>query len=108
LQLPREVAPSEELVVRHLGLLGQMSKARDLDAAWNGAKRQIARDHPDRFCLNGKVLRRASGEEVRRREKLSTPGHRKLAALAAREGMTPDEPFGRLISPGATRRDDRA
>jgi hypothetical protein len=32
------------------------------------------------------------------REKLSTAGHRKLAALAAKEGVTPDELLSRLIS----------
>jgi hypothetical protein len=36
--------------------------------------------------------------EDRPREKLSAAGHRKLATLAAREGMTPDELVGRLIS----------
>ena len=56
------------------------------------------REHADRFCLDGKVLRRASAIEDRPREKLSTAGHRRLAALAAKEGMTPDELLGRLIS----------
>jgi len=84
--------------VRHLGLLGQMSKTRDVNAAWNSAKRQVVREHPDRFCLEGKVLRWASATEDRPREKLSTAGHRKLASLAAKEGMTPDELLGRLIS----------
>jgi hypothetical protein len=35
LQLPPEAAPSKELVVERLGLLGQMSKTRDINAAWN-------------------------------------------------------------------------
>ena len=98
LQLPPEAAPSKEFVVQHLGLLGQMSKTRDVNAAWNSAKRQVVRDHPDRFCLDGKVLRAASAMQERPREKLSAAGHRKLAALAAKEGMTPDELLGRLIS----------
>ena len=98
LQLPPEAAPSKEVVVQHLGLLGQMTKTRDINAAWNRAKRQIVREHPDRFCLDGKVLRWASAVGERRREKLSTTGHRRLAALAAREGITPDELLGRLIS----------
>jgi hypothetical protein len=42
---------SRDVVVHCLGLLGQMSKTRDINAAWNSAKRQIVRDHPDRFCL---------------------------------------------------------
>ena len=83
LQLPPEAAPSKELAVQHLGPLGQMSKTRDINAAWNSAKRQVVREHPDRFCLDGKVLR---------------PGHRKLATLAEKEGMTRDKLLDRLIS----------
>ena len=75
-----------------------MSKTRDINAAWNSAKREVVREHSDRFCLDGKVLRRASAMEDRPREKLSTAGHRKLAALAAKEGLTPDEFLSRLIS----------
>jgi hypothetical protein len=97
-QLPPDAAPSKELVVQHLGLLGQMSKTRDVNAAWNTAKRQVVREHPERYCLDGKVLRRSSDKEDRPREKLSSAGHRKLAALAAKEGMTPDELLGRMIS----------
>ena len=33
LQLPPEASPSKEVVVQHLGLLGQMSKTRDVNAA---------------------------------------------------------------------------
>ena len=98
LRLPREATASKEVVVRHLGLLGQMSKTRDINAAWNSAKRQVVREHPDRFCLDGRVLRWVSAIEDRPRERLSTAGHRKLATLAAKEGMTPDELLGRLIS----------
>ena len=84
--------------MQHLGLLGQMSKTRDINAAWNSAKRQVVREHPDRFCFDGKVLRPASATEDRPREKLSAAGHRKLTTLAAQEGMTPDELLSRLIS----------
>ena len=98
LQLPPEATPSKEVVVQHLGLLGQMAKARERDAAWNSAKRQVVREHSGRFSLDGKVLRWASAMEDRPREKLSTSGHRKLADLAAKEGMTPDELLRRLSS----------
>jgi hypothetical protein len=97
-RLPPEVTPSKEAVVHCLGLLGQMSKTRDVNAAWNSAKRQAVRDRPDRFCLDGKVLRWASAMGDRPREKLSTAGHRKLAAMAAKEGITPDELLSRPIS----------
>jgi hypothetical protein len=48
LQLPPEAPPSKDVVVQHLGLLGQMSNTRDINAAWNGAKRQVTREQPDR------------------------------------------------------------
>jgi len=98
LQLPSASTPSKEVVVQYLGLLGQMSKTRDVNAAWNSAKRQVFREHADRFCLDGKVLRWASAMGRRPREKLSAAAHRKLTALAVKEGMTPDELLGRLIS----------
>lgn len=98
LQLSPGAPPSKDLVVQHLGLLGQMSKTRDINSAWNVAKRQVAREHPDKFCLDGKILRWASDMEGRPREKLSTASHRKLAALAAKEGMSPDELLHHLIS----------
>lgn len=98
LRLPPEAAPSKELVVQRLGLLGQMSTSRDINADWNSAKRQVVRERPERFCLDGKVLRRTTTMEDRPREKLSAAGHRKLRTLAAKEGMTPDELLGRLIS----------
>ncbi|MEW6747466.1 MAG: hypothetical protein AB1486_32445 [Planctomycetota bacterium] len=98
LQLPAEATLSKEVVVQHLGLLGQMCKTRDLNAAWNAAKRQVVRECPERFGLDGKTLRRASAMQDRPREKLSSAGHRKLTALAAKEGMTPDELLGHLIS----------
>jgi hypothetical protein len=97
-QLPPKVTPSKEVVVQHLGVLGQMSKTHDSHAAWNSPKRQIVRHHPDRFCLDGKVLRLVAAIEDRPREKLSAGGRRKLANLAAKKGMTPDELPSRLIS----------
>ena len=63
-QLAPEAIPSKQVVVQHLGLLGQMSRTRDTNAAWNAAKRQIVRECPDRFCLDirfvPKLLRQAA------------------------------------------------
>jgi len=97
-RLPPAAAPSKEVVVGHLGLLGQMSKTRDINAAWSGAKRQVAGEHPEKFWLDGKVLRRGSTMEHGPREKLSAAGLRKLAALAVKEGVGPDEILRRLMS----------
>jgi len=98
LQLPAALPPTKEVVVQCLGLLGQMSKTRDINAAWNRAKRQVAMEHGDRFTIDRKVLRRASEMDDRPREKLSAAGHRKLMALAAKENMTPDQLLTELVS----------
>jgi hypothetical protein len=98
LQLPPEPTPTKELVVHHLGLVGQMATTRELNAAWNAAKRLAARDHSDKFGLDGNVLRPASAIPDRPRGKLSTAGQRKLAALADKEQVMPDEMLGRLIA----------
>ena len=98
LQLPADALPSKDAVVQCLGMLGQMAKTRDINAAWDSAKRQVARDHPERFCLDGKVLRRTEAVADRPREKLSAAGHRRLGTLAAKEGVSPDELLSRLIA----------
>jgi hypothetical protein len=97
-QLPDEIPPSKEEVVRHLGLLGQMSKTRDINAAWNSAKRQATRDYPERFWLDGKLLSRTSPGQDGPTEKLSSAGQRKLRSLAAKEKLTPDELLNDMIA----------
>jgi hypothetical protein len=74
-----------------------MFKSRDISTAWNSAKRQVGRAHPDRFWLDGMVLRPASAKEDRPRENLSAAGHRKLATLATKEGMTPGAVYDYVI-----------
>jgi len=98
LQLPDDASPTKDIVVQHLGLLGQMAKTRDINSAWTSAKRQVVREYPDRFCLSGKVLKRVSDVKERPLDKLSAAGHRKLSTLAAKEGVAPDEMLSSLIS----------
>lgn len=70
-QLPPAATPSKDVVVQHLGLVGQMSRTRDVNAAWNSAKRQIVCERPDRsvstarFCAGLRTWR--SGPERRSR-----------------------------------------
>jgi len=85
--LSSDVPPTKQVVVQHLGLLGQsgqMSKTRDLNAAWNSAKRQVAREHPATFCLDGKsaaTLANALASDVGRAD-----SHR--AAILAKHAAT--------------------
>ena len=87
-QLPREAPPSKDVVVQHLGLLGQMSKIRDINAAWNNAKRQIVRERPEA------LLPRWEGPAAGVRDGGTTP----RAALEHRSAQA--------RRPGRTTRDD--
>lgn len=95
---PINVVPTKEGILLHLGPLGRLSKSRDINAAWTAAKRYVAREYPERFVLDGKVLRPAASMADRPRAKLSAAGHRRLTALAAKEGLTPDELLTQLLA----------
>ena len=97
LRLTEDAPLSKEGVVRHLGLVGQLSKTRDLSAAWDVAKRRAARDHSENFRLEGSVLERETADDPPPLGKLSSAGHRRLATLAAKEGLDPDQFLGELI-----------
>lgn len=45
-QLPTGSTNLKEVVVRHLGLLGQMAPSRDIDDAWDQAKKKAVNLHP--------------------------------------------------------------
>lgn len=47
----------KDAVLALLGRDGQMAKARDIQAAWHTAKRRAAKDYPERFQIEGKLLR---------------------------------------------------
>jgi hypothetical protein len=77
-QLPSEATPSKDVVVPHLGLLGQMSRTRDVNAAWNAAKRQIVRERPDsvstaRSCAGLRTWRNGPERSSRPRVSASSP-----------------------------------
>jgi hypothetical protein len=41
-------------VTLRLGMVGQMSTARDINAAWNETKKKAAKLYPDKFILDGR------------------------------------------------------
>lgn len=53
----------KDAVLARLGRDGRMAKARDIQAAWRTAKRRAAKEYPERFLIEGKVLRwKSTGE----------------------------------------------
>ena len=97
-QLPRGTTKLKETVIAGMGLAGQMAKTRDLNLAWEKAKRQASQEHPEKFIRDGKTLRWNTGEARPAKSSLSAAGQRKLSALANKEGLTADELLTRLIS----------
>lgn len=51
----------KDAVLARLGRDGRMAKVRDIQATWHTAKRRVAKEHPERFVLEGKTLRWNSG-----------------------------------------------
>jgi len=56
LQLSKGTTNLKDHVVANLGMVGQMSTKRDINEAWNQAKRMAANGHPERFILDGRKV----------------------------------------------------
>ncbi len=97
-QLPPGTKEFKETVVAHLGLLGQMSATRDINTAWNDAKKKAAKEYPDKFLLDGrKVLHWNDGSVKVLDKKLSAANFRKLNELADAENCTVNQIVSKLI-----------
>ena len=97
-QLPPGTKELKETVVAHLGLLGQMSATRDINAAWNDAKKKAAKEYPDKFLLDGRnVLHWNDGSVKVLDKKLSAANFRRLNELADAENCTVNQIVSKLI-----------
>jgi hypothetical protein len=98
IQLPEGATNLKETIVAHLGLLGQMSSTRDINAAWNDAKKKAAREYPEKFILDGrKVLHWNDGSVKIIDKKISAANFKKLNELAERESCTVNQILSKLI-----------
>ncbi len=98
IQLPEGATNLKETIVAHLGLLGQMSSARDINAAWNDAKKRAAREYPEKFMLDGrKILHWNDGSVKIIDKKISAANFKKLNELAERENCAVNQIVSKLI-----------
>jgi hypothetical protein len=98
IQLPEGATNLKETIITHLGLLGQMSSTRDINAAWNDTKKRAARKYPEKFMLDGrKVLHWNDGSVKIIDKKISAANFKKLNELAERENCTINQILSRLI-----------
>jgi hypothetical protein len=85
-------------VVARMGLLGQMTKTRDINAAWDMAKKKAAREYPLKFVLDGRRVlhwRDKAPKELDR--EISAKNFKKLNELADKTGCSVDQVVDTLI-----------
>ena len=98
LQLPKGATNLKETIVANLGLFGQMSPTRDINAAWNDAKKRAAREYPEKFMLDGrKILHWNNGSMKIIDKKISAANFKKLNELAERENCAVNQIVSKFI-----------
>ena len=97
-QLPEGTTNLKETIIGNLGLLGQMFPTRDINVAWNDAKKRAAREYPEKFVLDDrKVLHWNDGSVKIIDKKISPANFKKLNELAEKENCAVNEMVSKLI-----------
>ena len=97
-QLPTRTTHLKETVVANLGLLGNMSATRDINAAWNEAKKKAAKEYPEKFIFDGrKVLHWNDGSVKILDKKISSVNFKKLNDLAEIENCSVNQLISKLL-----------
>ncbi len=98
LKLPVGTPNLKEAIVYNMGWLGQMSATRDINEAWNQAKRAAAKLYPQKFILDGrKVLHWNDGSVELLDKKISIANFKKLNELAEIEDCSVNKLISKLI-----------
>jgi hypothetical protein len=99
LQLTPGTKSLKENIIMRLGLIGQMSATRDINAAWDETKRSAARLYPDKFILDKRnVLQWNDGSFRVLDEKISSANFKKLNELSETENCSVDALVTKLIA----------
>ena len=99
LELPFGAKNLKVNVTLRLGIIGQMSTSRDINAAWNETKKKAAKLYPDKFILDGRnVLHWNDGSVKVLDKKISSANYKKLNELADSENCNVNAMVSKLIS----------
>lgn len=97
-QVPVGTKSLKEVVVANLGMVGMMSATRDINDAWNEAKKKAARDHPDKFILDGRsALHWNDGSISVLDKKISAANFKKLNEISEAEDCSVNQLVSKLI-----------
>ena len=98
MQLPEGTTNLKEVIVANMGLIGQMSATRDINEAWNQAKKKAVKLYPENFILDGRNVLHWNDDSVEVLDKkISTSNFKKLNALAEKEGCNVNALLSKLI-----------
>ena len=98
LQLPEGTSSLKETIIGNMGLIGYMSATRDVNEAWNQAKKKAAKLYPEKFMLdNRNVLHWNDGSVKLLDKEISTTNFKKLNELANKENCSVNQLITRLI-----------
>ena len=99
LELPFGAKNLKVNVTVRLGIIGQMSTSRDINAAWNETKKKAAKLYPDKFILDGRnVLHWNDGSVKVLDKKILNANFKKLNELADSENCNVNAMVSKLIS----------
>ena len=99
LEFPSGSKNLKDNVTLRLGMIGQMSTTRDINAAWNETKKKAAKLYPNKFILDGRnVLQWNDGSVKVLDKKISSANYTKLNELAYTENCNVNAMVSELIS----------
>ena len=98
LQLPAGTTNLKETVVANMGMIGQMSASRDINAGRDIAKKAAAREFPEKFVLDArKGLHWNDGTQKILDKTISASNFKKLNELASEMSCSADQMVTTLI-----------
>lgn len=97
--LPSGAKKLKDNVTFRLGVVGQLSTTRDINAAWNEAKKKAVKQYPDTFILDGRgVLHWNDGSVKVLDKKISSANFKKLNELADAANCDVNSMVTKLVS----------
>lgn len=99
LELPFGAKHLKDNVTLRLGMIGQFSTSREINAAWNETKKKAAKLHPDKFILDGRgVLHWNDGSVTILDKNISSANFKKLNDLADAEDCSVNSMVTKLVT----------
>ncbi len=98
IQLPEGTTRLKETIVENLGMAGQIASVKEINEAWNDAKKKAAKEYPDKFIVdNRKILHWNDGSVKVMDQKISHANFKKLSELADAENCTTNQMLTKMI-----------